>query len=260
MPNELQIKLTDFEGPLDLLLHLIKSAEMDIYDIHIVEITEQYMTFLHEQQQLSLDIAGEYLVMAASLMQIKSRYLLPQQTTFDEVTGDEVYEDPRQQLVDQLLEYRQYQDAANKLHERETARQQQFSRAPMNVPTDLDLEIVAPGVQLDDLHQAFMTMLQRNHDNRPIATTVAAENFTIAEKTALILHHLQTSPSGFSFTSLFARDRTADEMVTTFLAVLEMTKHHELRLEQADAGGEITIFEGDHEDYDVTDEAEPINN
>ncbi|QBO35054.1 segregation/condensation protein A [Periweissella cryptocerci] len=253
MPNELQIKLTDFEGPLDLLLHLIKSAEMDIYDIPIVEITEQYMTFLHEQQ-LSLDIAGEYLVMAASLMQIKSRYLLPQQPTFDETTGDEVYEDPRQQLVDQLLEYRQYQDAASKLHEREAARQQQFSRAPMSVPADLDLEIVAPGVQLDDLHHAFMAMLQRNHDNRPIATTVQAENFTIAEKTALILHHLQANPDGFTFTSLFANDRTADEMVTTFLAILEMTKHHKLQLQQTTDGGEITIFEGDHEDFDMDDD------
>lgn len=240
MENELQIKLTDFEGPLDLLLHLIKNAEMDIYDIPIVTITEQYMDFLH-QDKLALDIAGEYLVMAASLMQIKSRYLLPSQPTFDLETGDEVYEDPRQGLVEQLLEYRKYQSAAKELREREEARQQQYTRPPAMMPNDLDVNIVAPGVTLDALQTAFLKMLARKQAAQPVFTTVQKEVFTVVEKRKSIKARLLLEPNGINFTELFTLTSPIDEYVTTFLAILEMAKYHELLITQMNSTDEIII-------------------
>ncbi|MCM0599336.1 segregation and condensation protein A [Periweissella fabalis] len=240
MNNELQIKLTDFEGPLDLLLHLIKSSEMDIYDIPIVAITEQYMDFLH-QDKLALDIAGEYLVMAASLMQIKSRYLLPNRPTIDLETGDEIYEDPRQGLVEQLLEYRRYQEAALSLRTREEARQQQFTRAPALMPTDLDVNIVAPGVDLDALQTAFNNMIARQQIAKPVSTTIQKETYTISEKWQVIKHKLSVNPYGVLFTELFTLDSNPDEYVTTFLAILEMAKHQELLIEQPKMNDELLI-------------------
>lgn len=240
MNNELQIKLTDFEGPLDLLLHLIKSSEMDIYDIPIVAITEQYMEYLH-QENVALDVAGEYLVMAASLMQIKSRYLLPSRPTFDVETGDEVYEDPRQGLVEQLIEYRKYQEAAKDLRELEEARQQQYTRAPAMMPTDLDVNIVAPGVTLDALQAAFTKMLARQQAAQPIFTTVQKETYTIREKRQFIQARLLAQPTGVSFITLFDEHRNVDEYVTTFLAVLEMTKHQELIITQTTSSDDFII-------------------
>lgn len=241
MTNELQIKLSDFEGPLDLLLHLIKKAEVDIYDIPIVQITEQYMDFLHNQQNLSLDIAGEFLVMAASLMQIKSRYLLPQRTTFDVETGVEVYEDPRQDLVNQLLEYKKYQEAAKQLHEREQIRQQQFSRTPMAVPSEIKLKPIQPGIELVDLQTAFTKMLQRKQMSMPIAATIKKESYTITQKTLLIAEKLTENPAGVEFQALFDNDINVSEYVTTFLAMLEMTKHQKILIKQADYNAEIML-------------------
>ncbi|CAH0416081.1 segregation/condensation protein A [Periweissella fabaria] len=240
MNNELQIKLTDFEGPLDLLLHLIKSSEMDIYDIPIVTITEQYMDFLH-QDKLALDIAGEYLVMAASLMKIKSRYLLPSRPTIDLETGDEIYEDPRQGLVDQLIEYRRYQEAAQTLRVREEARQQQFTRAPALMPTNLDVNIVAPGVDLDALQAAFNHMIKRQQIAKPVITTIHKEIYTIAEKRQSIKQRLKVSSAGIPFMELFTADSNMDEYVTTFLAILEMAKYHELLIHQLSMADELVI-------------------
>lgn len=240
MNNELQIKLTDFEGPLDLLLHLIKNSEMDIYDIPIVQITEQYMDYLHHDE-LTLDIAGEYLVMAASLMQIKSRYLLPSRPTLDLDTGDEVYEDPRQNLIDQLLEYRKYQEAAEQLRQREEARQQQFTRAPAMMPSDLDVNIVAPGVTLDALQAAFVKMIARQQAKQPVFATVQKDTFTIKQKRHFITAKLRKQPQGLIFEALFPNEYNVDEYVTTFLAVLEMTKYHEITLIQATIGDDLLI-------------------
>ncbi|MCM2436807.1 segregation/condensation protein A [Periweissella beninensis] len=243
MNSELQIKLSDFEGPLDLLLHLIKKAEVDIYDIPIVQITEQYMEFLHSQPNLSLDIAGEFLVMAASLMQIKSRYLLPQQPTFDIETGDEVYQDPRQDLVNQLLEYKQYQQAANQLHEYEQARQQQFSRTPMAVPHEIKLKPIQPGIELADLQAAFTKMLKRKQLSVPIAATIKKESYTITQKTFFITQQLAANPQGIEFKTLFNDDFEVTEYVTTFLAMLEMTKHHKLLIKQTAHNATIMLYQ-----------------
>lgn len=130
--KQLTFKLAAFEGPLDLLLHLIKQNQMDIYDIQISAITSQYLDYLHQMQSLSLDIAGEYLVMAATLLSIKSRLLLPQHEELDPPVDDQL--DPRQELVEQLLAHQCFQLTAQKLQELAEKRQCDYSRAPAEVP------------------------------------------------------------------------------------------------------------------------------
>ena len=161
MAEEVTYHLDEFDGPLDLLLHLIKVNEMDILDIPIVAITEQYLDFLHQAEERNLDIAGEFLVMAATLMSIKSTYLIPknEELTYDQDLAEFVYEeDPREALMAQLLEYQRYQQAADDLREREEGRQLQFSRAPMAIPEDIEVAPLPEGLGLFDLQLAFNQM------------------------------------------------------------------------------------------------------
>lgn len=131
------LKLGGFEGPLDLLLHLIREAKMDIYDIKIATITSQYMDYLHQMKAHRLEIAGEYFVMASTLMRIKSQLLLPQAPPLDDEEPAEEPVDPRQELVDQLIEYQRYKKAADHLKDKESYRQQEYTRPAMRVPRDL---------------------------------------------------------------------------------------------------------------------------
>ena len=159
--HSLTIKLSDFEGPLDLLLHLIKQSEMDIFDLQIAKITEQYLVFIHEQKKMQLDVASEYLVMAATLVQIKSADLLPQEI-FEEHFVEESYFDPREELMVQLLTYKQFQVASDQLREREKQHQQSFARLPLLPPIDVELETkLAPGLGLVDLQTAFAHLLKK---------------------------------------------------------------------------------------------------
>ena len=152
-PFQPVIKVHDFEGPLDLLLHLIKQSEMDIYDIQISQITSQYLDYLHQMQSHQLEVAGEYFVMAATLMDIKSQMLLPSPPVLDdELEVEEL--DPRQELVEQLLEYQRYKKAADRLKDKENLRQQEYTRPAMQVPREMVKSHVEPGIKLTDLQQA----------------------------------------------------------------------------------------------------------
>jgi len=137
--QEIKIKLDVFEGPLDLLLHLIRSLEIDIYDIPIADVTEQYMNYIHAMKTLELEVAGEYLVMAATLMAIKSQMLLPKQE-LEEDYDDEYEEDPRDALVAQLLEYRKYKYAADRLSEKAEERSQYYTKDPMDMDEYQEVE------------------------------------------------------------------------------------------------------------------------
>lgn len=242
MKNELQIKLTDFEGPLDLLLHLIKTSAMDIYDIPIVEITTQYTDFLHQNKN-DLDVAGEYLVMAATLMKIKSQYLLPIRPNIDIDNGDEIYEDPRQELMDQLIEYHKYKNVANELKQLEERRKQQFNRMPASLPKDINTNIISPGTTINDLENAFLNLLKNKSQNKEIFTTIQKETFTINQKSVHIREKLALNPHGIFFNSLFEYKKqiNTDEYVTTFLAILEMTKNNELIITQSEMGEDLLI-------------------
>lgn len=245
--EEISLKLDVFEGPLDLLLHLIQQLEIDIYDIPIAAVTEQYMNFIHAMKTLELEVAGEYLVMAATLMSIKSQMLLPK-PELDFNYEDEEGEDPREALVQQLLEYRKYKYAASVLSEKEQERSLFFTKAPMDL-SDYEEEILPlPKNQLNtiDLFLALHDVLQRKKRNQPIETTVATESITIDQKVVEIGNRLNVLPEGkgLFLESLFVQ-YTKDEMITTFMALLELMKKGLAVATQEETYAPIVIFKGE---------------
>lgn len=241
--NSLTIKLSEFEGPLDLLLHLIKKSEMDILNLPIATITEQYLSFIHEQQNMQLDVASEYLVMAATLVQIKSADLLPQETFDDELLDDEFF-DPREELMLQLLTYKQFQVASDALRGREIQNQQSFSRLPMLAPPDIISETkLAPGLALIDLQEAFAHLLRKKRQQRPISRRVVSEKYTLSQAINNIKRHCALYQVGDSipFESLFDHVYDREPIVMTFLAVLEMAKEDKIVLYQTHKYAEIFL-------------------
>ncbi|AYM03222.1 segregation and condensation protein A [Levilactobacillus yiduensis] len=225
------IQVSDFEGPLDLLLHLIKTNEMDIYDIRISTITSQYLTYLHQMQTLRLDIAGEYFVMAANLMAIKAKLLLPKPQTVDPVDEDDPG-DPREELVNQLLEYQRYKQAAQELKQRAADRQQHFTRPAMAVPDTVALT-VAPGIRPADLQSALQRLVHRAMVAKPVTQSIHQEHFTIKNQMQTVLQRLQQAAGPIDFDGLLAKQPVMEEIVTTFLAVLELARQRQVRLQQA---------------------------
>lgn len=242
----ISLKLDVFEGPLDLLLHLIQQLEIDIYDIPIAAVTEQYMDYIHAMKTLELEVAGEYIVMAATLMSIKSQMLLPKpELEFD--LADEEGEDPREALVQQLLEYRKYKYAATVLSEKEQERSLFYTKAPMDL-SDYEEEILPlPKNQVNtiDLFLALHDVLQRKKKNQPRETTVAAESITIDQKVIEIGERLAelSEQEGLPLESFFVQ-YTKTEMITTFMALLELMKKGQARADQAETYAPIMIFKG----------------
>jgi len=231
-----QIKVGEFEGPLDLLLHLIKKNEVDIYNIPIAEITRQYLEYLEILKELNLDIAGEFLVMAATLIQIKSRMLLP--PTPEEEDAAQV-EDPRAELVRRLLEYQRYREAAQDLTGRQLLGRDTFARkfpAP-EVEAMEPLEEVAD-VELFELVEAFRKVLSKVTVTR--YHEVEADGISIAERISQVLAILHGS-DGMSFESLFPDGATRELLVVTFLSMLELCKLKLIRIVQAQSLGAIWI-------------------
>jgi len=222
-----RVKLEVFEGPLDLLLHLIKREEVEIVDIPIASITDQYLAYLDLMRDLSLDIAGEFLVMAATLTLIKSRMLLPQA----EGEGDDEEEtDPRADLVRQLLEYQRFREAAGQLAERPRLDRDVFAREPAwdEVPADPD-GLPQIRASMWDLLEAFQAVLKRA---RPTAVhEVAAERISLRDRVQSVLRTLSVAKS-IEFESLFDEDATRLEIIVTFLAVLELCRMQAIRAMQ----------------------------
>lgn len=227
-PFQPTIKLEDFEGPLDLLLHLIRQNEMDIKDIQVSLITKQYMEYLANMKKHRLEVAGDYFVMAATLMRIKSEMLLPA-PPLDDVTEEEPV-DPREELVEQLLEYQRYKDAAAKLKDKEEFRQQEFSRAAMAVPEEMVTKRIAPGVSLNQLRTAFEKVVKRHTLAEPVQETVNPEKITVEDRLHAIIQQVAGGPQ--RFIDLFADDVSRENLVTTFMALLELCKHGRVIVEQ----------------------------
>ncbi|WP_278363708.1 segregation and condensation protein A [Leuconostoc lactis] len=241
--QHLTIKLSDFEGPLDLLLHLIKKSELDIFDLPIATITAQYLAFIQAQQDMQLDVASEYLVMAATLVQIKSADLLPQETYDDDMLVEEL-NDPRDELMRQLLTYKQFQAASAQLRERECADHQSFARLPMAVPADFEPDMaLAPGLGLVDLQVAFAKLLRKKRQHEPISRRVVREKMTMAHAVANIRQHFAAHQVGdmLPFESLFDQLHDRESLVMTFIALLEMAKEDQVILHQTDAQAEIFV-------------------
>jgi segregation and condensation protein A len=232
------IKLENFEGPLDLLLHLIKKHEVNIYDIPIALITEQYLRYIELMQELNLDIAGEFLVMAATLIHIKSRTLLPRPPTDEELAAEE--EDPREALVRRLLEHQRFKAAAELLHERETVRSAQWPRSDAAV-ADVAGKDVEPELEVDlfSLLAAFRGVLERAK-HRP-RVLLPPEQVSIESRIEVLLTRLsETQACGFE--DLFGDVSDRADLIVTFLALLEMIRLKLVRIFQAGSFGEIRVY------------------
>jgi segregation and condensation protein A len=232
------IKLENFDGPLDLLLYLIKKNELNIYDIPIVVITQQYLDAIHLMQELSLDVAGEFIVMAATLIHIKSKMLLPRPETAAGVEGEE--EDPRDALVRRLLEHQRYKAAAGLLHEREQVRAAQWQRPDGSVAhiADEDLE---PELEVDlfSLLSAFQTVVARLKQ-RP-RLVLPAEQIPVETRIEQLLERLsETEACGFE--ELFADIQDRSGLIVTFLALLEMIRLKLVRVYQTGSFGPIRVY------------------
>ena len=224
----IKFKINEFEGPLDLLLHLIKENKMDIMNIEIERITEQYIQYLNEQEKMNLEIASEYLVMASELIELKSKMLLPN----PKVESEEVEEvDPREDLVNRLLEYQAYKEITKVLKEKEELRKEIYTKSPENIKNYVDENAKLPSdITLDDLVEAFKKYLERKKESKPLKTKVTTNEISVSSRRLEIKSILKKKPK-VSFFELFPV-LNKEYIVATFLAILEMAKNKELRITQ----------------------------
>jgi segregation and condensation protein A len=233
--TDYRIKLQVFEGPLDLLLFLIRKNELDIYDIPIESVTRQYIDALHAMQQLDLDVAGEFFVMAATLMEIKSRMLLPKgQHAIDPNAEDEEV-DPRWELVHQLLQYKKFKDAAAQLADLALTRQNLMERHVSALSDRADRPL--KHVDRIELWNTFNIVLRRLAE-KLVVGEIHDEVVTVADQMEWLLERIRASRS-FIFSQLFPNGVSLRRLVATFLAVLELTRLKKLRLQQDEAFTDI---------------------
>lgn len=239
------VKLQVFEGPLDLLLHLIDKNKIDIYDIPIVEITNQYMDYIRAMEREDLNVMSEFLVMAATLLDIKCRMLLPKEVKED---GEE--EDPRQELVEQLLEYKMYKYMSYELRDREAEGQRALYRAP-DLPEEvkeyvepIDMDALLGDLTLAKLNSIFQDVIRRQADKiDPVRSTfgkIEKETVTLSQRMEDIRTFARKSRR-FSFRELLTSQKSRTQIVVTFLAVLQMMKEGSIRTEQEQSFDDILI-------------------
>ena len=235
--SDYRIKLPVFEGPLDLLLFLIKKNEIDIYDIPIVTVTHQYIETLKSMQQLDLEIAGDFFVMAATLMEIKSRMLLPKgQHAVDPNAEDDDAMDPRWELVHQLLQYKKFKEAARELDDLATFQRDMLARYVSALSVTESDRPLRSGDRIE-LWNAFNMVLRRLAE-KLVVGEIKDEQITVADQMEWLLKRVQTEKS-FVFSNLFTGKITLRMLVATFLAVLELTRLRKLRIRQDEAFTDI---------------------
>jgi segregation and condensation protein A len=229
------VKLEIFEGPMDLLLHLIKKHELDIYDIPIAPITQQYLEYIDLMKSLDMEVAGEFLVMAATLTHIKSRMLLPPAETPDEDDGT----DPRAELIRRLLEYKRFKDAAASLEQREHDRSLIFTReAEIKPELPADDEPLLFDFHLFDLLAALRDVLAKTPD---ADLEITPEAVSITDKISQILTRLESVDS-MLFADLFDKDTARSHVIATFMALLELMKNRVVRAVQIEQFGAIRLM------------------
>jgi len=230
-----RIKLPVFEGPLDLLLFLIRKNELDIYDIPIESVTRQYLDVLYAMKDLQLEVAGDFFVMAATLMEIKSRMLLPKHQQVIDPNADDEELDPRWELVHQLIQYKKFKEASAKLAEMARDAQDQLPRpASAFAPAS---ERPLRHVDRIELWNSFNVVLRRLAE-KLVVGEIHAEQVTVADQMEYILEHVKTRRE-FTFSSLFTEKISLRTLVATFLAMLELTRLNKLRLQQDEAFADI---------------------
>jgi segregation and condensation protein A len=239
LSGDYKVQLEVFEGPLDLLLYLIKRDEVDIYDIPIEKITNQYVQYMDLMTMLDLNIAGEFIVMAATLMMIKSRMLLPVDDRID--FEDEEEDDPRWDLVRQLVEYKKFKSAASHLEDLETMRQNVFGSGAVDDPIDVEIDeptLTLGDVSIFDLLSAFNQVLERAAERE--GAELFAEEFSVEDKITAILEVAQ-GETKVTFISLFEESASRHEIATIFIALLELIRLRQIKVTQRRALGEIYI-------------------
>ncbi len=218
---EYKVIINDFEGPLDLLLHLIKESNIDIFDIRIEEVTKQYFNFIHRMEELNLNIASEYLSMAAELIEMKSMTLLPKKTDLKEEE-----EDPREQLIERLLAYQQYKELSLKLKEMEENRKQVYTKNPTDLSIFEEKKEITDAITVDSLMEAFQKFLEKKELLKPLHTKIATKEYSV-EKRSLEIKEILKEKKRVSFLELFDV-MTKDFVVVTFLSILSLARDQEL--------------------------------
>ena len=223
------IKINEFEGPLDLLLHLVKESNIDIYDININEITVQYLDYIHKMEELNIDVTSEYLVMAATLMEIKSKSLLPSNNDIDDNMDEE--EVSRDSLIKKLVDYQKYKEITKDFKELEATRKNIYTKAPSKLNEMLDAKFVNDtDTTIDDLLKAFSMFLERKNMEKPIHTKVTNKEYSVRKRKSDIKSFLQTKGKA-EFSELFTIC-SKSYVVVTFLSILELAKEEDVVLTQ----------------------------
>jgi segregation and condensation protein A len=232
MMSDYKIKLEIFEGPMDLLMHLIEKSQIDIYDIPIAAVTEQYLGYLKALEEFNIDVASEFLLMAATLLQIKSRMLLPRPPKVIESAEEE---DPRQELVDRLLEYRRFKDISAIMESILKQREHFFTRLPEEFPIKIPLPM---GLNINDLVVAFAAVWESSIDDYEL---VSREEFSVQDKMYDIIHLLYKYKGKIEFSQTLIRKGTKSEVIAAFLALLELVKLQRVIISQQERFSEIHI-------------------
>lgn len=236
----MDIKLKDFQGPLDLLLHLVSKYQMDIYEVPITEVIEQYLAYIATLQAMRLEVAGEYMVMASQLMLIKSRRLLPK------VMEQEVEEDdPEQVLLDQLEEYRKFKLLSEKLGEQHEERAQFFSKPKLELVYE-DVTLVQDKTTIDIFLAFSKVMAEKQASLRESHTTIARDEYKIEDMMDYVRSQFSQA-NRLELGQIFKESKDMNEVITIFLATLELVKVHEVELEQVETFGSIYLVRREHE-------------
>ncbi|MBC8326206.1 MAG: segregation/condensation protein A [Verrucomicrobia subdivision 3 bacterium] len=238
-----KVKFEVFEGPMDLLLYLVKKEEVDIYEVNLTKIAREFIEYVDLMREFDIEIAGEFLVMASTLVYIKSKELLPvdQQVIAED---DDEGEDPRWELIRKLVEYKKFKDAADKLETLEHRQEDIYPRLPAKQEFEMP-EDRGPRVEVSifDLINAVNDVIKRVEERNAEGREIFDEQFTVAEKITAIRERIHAEPS-FNFAELFAEAASRNEVVATFLAMLELIRLRQIKITQGDAFGEIIITEG----------------
>lgn len=233
---EYKINIPKFEGPLDLLLHLIKQENIDIYDINIEHITKQYLDYIKLMDELNLNVASEYLVIAAELLQIKSNSLLPK----NEIIDDEFEENTKENLIKKLLDYEQYKNITSEMKKLEEYRQTVFTREPDNLSEFInESKEIDYGVSLNDLLEAFSNLIEQKETKKPLNTKITNKEYSINKRCSEIKKILKTKKR-IEFKDLF-ETFNKEYVVVTFLAILSMSRNQEIIIEQESNFNNIII-------------------
>ena len=232
------VKIDEFEGPLDLLLHLIKEDNIDIYDISIDKITKDYLDYINKMEELNINVASSYLVMASELMEIKSKSLLPSNKK-EEVSENEE-EVSRERLINKLIEYKKYKEITSSFKEFESLRKEIYIKSPENIKNYIDEKITNDNdISVNDLIKAFSLFLERKKLEKPLNTKITNKEYSVKERKSSIRNILKERKK-LEFTELF-NEYNKSFIVVTFLSILEMTKDNEIDLKQEDNFSKIYI-------------------